>query len=1112
MRIAKKESIALAFMLLGLSWATPVQSQEITPTNDGTGTTVNFDAVTQTYTINGGTQIDANLFHSFQQFGLSTGEIANFLANPSVVNILARVTGGQASVIDGLLQVSGGSNANLFLINPAGILLGRNASLNLAGSFSASTASGIAFGDEIFSASGQSPTGALGGAPSGYVFLGNEGILLNEADLQVAPGQGITLAGGTVVNTDTLTAPSGTVSIVAVPEAGILQISQAGLVLSLALPTAQVQALAAGNGFTPLALPALLAGEWGGNATTVSTRSDGAIVLSSGAAVNPGAGATTVAGTVDVSGSQGGQIQVLGQEVALSGATLTATGNQGGGAVLVGGDYLGQGAIPTAQTTQVDATSRIEADALDIGNGGRVIVWADGDTVFGGQISAQGGAQGGDGGFVETSGAGRLTVQPGAQVFTAAPQGDWGTWLLDPLDLVVEVGGTATITGGTNDPLASTIDATTIVTALGGSNVTLQATNSIRVDAAINSSSGRNLTLASPTVNLNQPITLGLGGRLFGTAGTVNVGASGSVRNGLDVAAAGATVNIAAGTFTEASTLEIWRPVTLTGAGAGNTILSGNNTHRVLEVRTTFTGTVTLNDLTVANGNPALGSGGGFLNLSYPTVNLVVNNSTFRDNQANSPVAGGGGAIASNGPVVINNSNITNNFSGGVGGGINAVRGLVLNNTTVSNNTATGAGGGIHSWGTATLNNSTVSGNRTLVGLPNANGGGISARAPLTLNNTTVTGNSSIRHGGGIAGFGAGTIQVNGSTISNNTTALDGGGIYDSSGTTIVLVGSTVSGNTAGNDGGGLRGGSLFLSNSTISSNRAGQDGGGIYSTSPVTNNFVLNNTTVSGNTADRNGGGIYSRNLTLNNATIAFNRADGDNNGVGDGGGIAFLFNNNNIIRNSIIAGNSSSGGAASDILGGLGITQFTHSLIQTTAGITSGVPVDGVNGNVVGQAPLLAALANNGGPTQTHELLAGSLAIDGSNADAIPTDQRGAAAVGVRDMGAFESGLTTIVTNPLLPPVTPPGIPPSSVAPSALPSSPLAAVGDRPDHFRVGRAFLPYPEDAPRPPILTIDPAFAAELGLDAAPNPPVCATDGDRDRDDCAPEAVTDPDAQP
>ncbi|MEO0491477.1 MAG: filamentous hemagglutinin N-terminal domain-containing protein, partial [Cyanobacteria bacterium J06659_2] len=172
----------------------------VTAAPDGTGTAVTFDATSQTYTINGGTQVDANLFHSFQQFGLSPNEIANFLANPDVSNILARVSGGQTSVINGLLQVSGGNNANLFILNPAGVLLGRNAHLNLAGSFSISTASGLAFSDSVFNATGSNDYSALTGNPTGYVFLGNEGVLLNEADLAVNPGESLTLAGSTVIN------------------------------------------------------------------------------------------------------------------------------------------------------------------------------------------------------------------------------------------------------------------------------------------------------------------------------------------------------------------------------------------------------------------------------------------------------------------------------------------------------------------------------------------------------------------------------------------------------------------------------------------------------------------------------------------------------------------------------------------------------------------------------------------------------------------------------------------------------------------------------------------------------------------------------------------------
>jgi filamentous hemagglutinin family protein len=69
-----------------------------------------------------------NLFHSFQEFGLNSGEIANFLPNPQIQNILGRVVGGNPSVINGLIQVAGGSNANLFLMNPAGIIFGQNAS------------------------------------------------------------------------------------------------------------------------------------------------------------------------------------------------------------------------------------------------------------------------------------------------------------------------------------------------------------------------------------------------------------------------------------------------------------------------------------------------------------------------------------------------------------------------------------------------------------------------------------------------------------------------------------------------------------------------------------------------------------------------------------------------------------------------------------------------------------------------------------------------------------------------------------------------------------------------------------------------------------------------
>lgn len=118
---------------------TSVQAQ-IAPGANDTNTIVNQSG--NIINITGGTQAGANLFHSFEKFGLNQDQIANFVSNPSIQNILGRVTGGDASVINGLIQVSGG-NSNLYLINPAGIVFGQGASLNVPAAFTATTANGI---------------------------------------------------------------------------------------------------------------------------------------------------------------------------------------------------------------------------------------------------------------------------------------------------------------------------------------------------------------------------------------------------------------------------------------------------------------------------------------------------------------------------------------------------------------------------------------------------------------------------------------------------------------------------------------------------------------------------------------------------------------------------------------------------------------------------------------------------------------------------------------------------------------------------------------------------------------------------------------------------------
>jgi hypothetical protein len=151
---------------------------------------------------------------------------------------------------------------------------------------------------------------------------------------------------------------------------------------------------------------------------------------------------TAASGTTAASGSaasdqsgKGGRIEVTGQRVALTGAALDASGPAGGGTVLLGGDVRGANpAVPNASTTTVDGASTVRADALAKGDGGTVVAYASQRTEVAGLLSVRGGPEGGNGGFVETSGA---TVALSRGPDLAAPLGKGGTWLIDPVDITI---------------------------------------------------------------------------------------------------------------------------------------------------------------------------------------------------------------------------------------------------------------------------------------------------------------------------------------------------------------------------------------------------------------------------------------------------------------------------------------------------------------------------------------------------------------------------------------------------------------------------------------------------------------------------------------------------
>ena len=204
-----------------ISYAGPVSA--ITP--DGTmGTTVNQAG--QLYNINGGTIRGSNQFHSFGQFSVGTGDTASFNGPSGIANILSRVTGGQQSWIDGILQ-STISGANLYLLNPNGVLFGAHASLNVSGSFHVSTADFIRLGDNgIFSANPLKSDVLTSDPPSAFGFLSDTpaAISIQESLLSVPRGKTLSMIGGDINITGGpngyLYAPSGRINIAGVASSG----------------------------------------------------------------------------------------------------------------------------------------------------------------------------------------------------------------------------------------------------------------------------------------------------------------------------------------------------------------------------------------------------------------------------------------------------------------------------------------------------------------------------------------------------------------------------------------------------------------------------------------------------------------------------------------------------------------------------------------------------------------------------------------------------------------------------------------------------------------------------------------------------------------------------
>ncbi|MBD2492890.1 S-layer family protein [Nostoc sp. FACHB-280] len=241
--------IGLAIILL---WSNAANADV---TTDGTLGTEISQPSSNSFDITKGTQNGSNLFHSFGQFSIPNGTTVTFQNPTSVQNIFARVTGGSLSEIDGIIKAQG--SANLFLLNPAGILFGANAQLNIGGSFVGTSADSIVFADGLkFSATNTTspalltmsvPVGLqLGSNPGAITVQGAghmadfqastqiSGLNVGTRGLQVKSGNTLALVGGNVaLDGGLLSAPGGQIELGSISNANVtLNSTSQGFTLS----------------------------------------------------------------------------------------------------------------------------------------------------------------------------------------------------------------------------------------------------------------------------------------------------------------------------------------------------------------------------------------------------------------------------------------------------------------------------------------------------------------------------------------------------------------------------------------------------------------------------------------------------------------------------------------------------------------------------------------------------------------------------------------------------------------------------------------------------------------------------------------------------------------
>ncbi|SAI65362.1 Heme:hemopexin utilization protein A [Bordetella ansorpii] len=532
---------------------------------------------------------------NWKDFSIGANETVNFRQPGSKSVTLNRVVGNDPSAIFGKLN----ANGTVMLVNPNGVVFGKGARIDVGG-LVATTANindkDFLAGNYKFDQASKNLNAAI--VNEGTISIKDSGLaalvapsVKNAGVIQAKLGK-VALAGAKTVTVDFQ--GDGLLSFDASSVVDQQPVGADGKAVKALVHNTGV--ISADGGTVLMTARAVknvvdnvINTEGIVSAKSVGTK-NGKIVLSGG-----DAGIVNVAGTVDASGKSagqtGGKVVVTGEHVKVAGnAVVEVSGAAGGGEIALGSLGVkpddGSAAFSgKSQTVSVARGAKLKADAIDRGNGGSVTMWSNEATAFAGDLSARGGANGGDGGFAEVSSKKNIGLTGNADL--RAPKGKTGTLLIDPTDLRIVAGNSGdqdgaaadgTINNGDENAADNTVSVGLLESLAGNANIKLEATGLVSIASDVNAIAlqtvtGNTFTLRSTQSggikfeNSNTEIStqggnitleaLGVGskldniGKLTSNGGAITLSASGDINlaNVIDAGSGAALVQSTSGSI-----------------------------------------------------------------------------------------------------------------------------------------------------------------------------------------------------------------------------------------------------------------------------------------------------------------------------------------------------------------------------------------------------------------------------------------------------------------------------------------------------------------------------------------------------------------------------------